>query len=285
MKSIDVYRCPDDGDLTLKDPTQTWEGVAISYAVNANLRYDSPTAQPMAIGVFGDSFSWTPLDKPLVITRPASTGLAQEVVVKLTDPGCETLAAGSGGVASALSQDEARRELVRRKIKYDEEEFVGRARVGNREVVKLFLAAGMNVDARNKRGLTPLMAAAGPWPGHADVLCVLLGADADVNARDPEGQTALIHSAGMVNSRIMELLLDKGADVNAQANNGWTALMTAARSGQANTVKVLLDAGADVRLKNNEGKTALSVAFRQEGNTVVSLLEKAAKAAAAAPRR
>jgi hypothetical protein len=239
----------------------------------------------MAVGVFGDSFNWTPLDKPLVITRPPSTGLAQEVVVvKLSDPDCGTLTAGAGGAAT-LDQKEARRELERRKVKFDEEEFVERARFGNREVVKLFLAAGMDADARNRRGQTALMTAAGPWPGYADVLCVLLGAGADVNARDFEEQTALIYSAGMVNSRIMELLLSKGADVNAQTNKGWTALMMAARSGQANTVKVLLDAGADVHLKNDEGKTALAVAFRQEGNQVVPLLEKALKASGVRPPR
>jgi ankyrin repeat protein len=134
----------------------------------------------------------------------------------------------------------------------------------------------MNADAGNKRGQTALMAAAGPWQGYVDLLCILRDAGADVNARDVEGQTALINSAGIANSRVMELLLSNGADVNAQNNRGWTALMVAAQAGQANTVKVLLGAGANVNLKNNEGKTALQVAFKHEGNEVASLLEKAA---------
>jgi hypothetical protein len=229
----------------------------------------------IAIGIFNDSFNWTPLAKPVVVARGGSVD-PQQATVKLSDYDCATLPTTSGAVGQALTQEEARLELLKRKLKYTEEEFVERARLGNRDAVKLFLAAGMNADAGNKRGQTALMAAAGPWPGYPDVLCVLIAAGADVNARDLDGQTALINSAGMVNSRVMELLLSNGADVNAQNNRGWTALMVAAQAGQANTVKVLLGAGANVNLKNNEGKTALQVAFKHEGNEVASLLEKAA---------
>lgn len=231
-------------------------------------------AWEIAVGMFGDSFNWTPLDKSVVISRVGSVEPAQ-ATVKLTDPDCATVPATSGAGAT-LTEEEARRELEKRKLKYTEDEFVERARMGNRDAVKLFLAAGMNADARNKGGQTALIAAAGPWSGYADVLCILIHAGADVNARDLDGRTALFNSANMVNSYIMELLLEKGADVNAQTMNGWTPLMIAAQSGQANTVKVLLDAGANVQLKNAEGKTALLVAFRHEGNQVVSLLERAA---------
>jgi hypothetical protein len=228
----------------------------------------------IAIGIFSDSFNWTPLAKPIVVERGGAVD-PQQATVKLADSNCAPLPTASGAAVQTLTQEEARLELLKRKLKFTEDEFVERARMGNRDVVKLFLAAGMNVNAGNKRGQTALMAAAGPWSGHVDVLCVLIAAGADVNARDLDGQTALINSAGMVNSRVMELLLSNGADVNAQNNRGWTALMMASQSGQANTVKVLLDAGANVNLKNNEGKTALQVAFRHEGNEVASLLEKA----------
>jgi hypothetical protein len=227
----------------------------------------------IAVGVFGDSFNWTPLDRQVVIPRGGSGEPTLEATVKLSNSDCTTLPTASG---ASLTVEEARREIERRKLPYTEEEFVERAHMGNKTVVKLFLDAGMAVDARDKRGQTALITAAGPWPGYADVICLLIGAGADVNAKDFDGKTALFNSAGMVNSRIMELLLKKGADVNAQTANGWTPLMIAAQAGQANTVKVLLDAGADVTLKNNQGKTALSVAFRHEGNEVVSLLEKAA---------
>ncbi|HUQ33232.1 MAG TPA: ankyrin repeat domain-containing protein [Pyrinomonadaceae bacterium] len=229
----------------------------------------------IAVSIFNDSFNWTPLAGPIVIARGGSVEI-QQVTVKLSDFDCATLPTASDAAGRTITQEEARLELAKRKLKLTEDEFVERARMGNREVVKLFLAAGMNVNAGNKRGQTALIAAAGPWSGHLDVLCALISAGADVNARDMEGQTALLNSASMVNSRVMETLLNNGADVNVQNNRGWTALMFASQSGQANTVKVLLGAGANVSLKNNEGKTALQVAFRHEGNEVASLLEKAA---------
>ncbi|HKQ52419.1 MAG TPA: ankyrin repeat domain-containing protein [Pyrinomonadaceae bacterium] len=228
----------------------------------------------LAVTVFGDSFSWSPLDAPVSLPRGAS----EEPVplsVKLSDHDCKTYAASPGETAT---REEARRELKKRGVRFSKEEFVERARRGNARAVRLFLAAGIYVDTRDRHGQTPLIASSGPWSGQTDVICALLAAGANVNARDFEGRTALFNAAGIVNAHVMQMLLDAGADVNAQTNNGWTPLMLAAQSGQANTVRLLLDAGADVNLRNAEGKTALAVAFRGEGNQVVTLLEKANRA-------
>lgn len=233
-----------------------------------------PGTWELAATVFGESFSWSPLDAP--VTLPGASSEPVRLSVRLSEQDCKTYAASPG--ETATTQEEARRELENRGVPYIEEEFIERARRGNLNVVRLFLAAGMNVDARNRNGQTALIASSGPWPGHADVICTLLGAGAAVNARDFEGMTALVNTSSMVNAHIMRLLLDAGADVNAQTDNGWTPLMLAAQSGQANTVRLLLDAGADVNFKNAEGKTALAVAFRGEGNQVVPLLLQANRA-------
>ncbi len=224
----------------------------------------------LAATVFGDSYSWSPLDSPLVISPESPKILLAQV--KLSGSDCKTSAEAR---PEAAAQQETLRELEKRGVAFTAEEFIERARRGNAHVVRLFLAAGMNVDARDGSGQTALMAASGPWPGHADVICMLLAAGAAVNARDFEGKTALVNASSMVNAHIMRMLLDGGADVNVQTDNGWTPLMLAAQSGQANTVRVLLEAGADVNFKNAEGKTALAVAFRGEGNQVVPLLLKA----------
>jgi len=234
----------------------------------------------LAVAVFGDSFSWSPLDAPVAVAEGAKEPLTASV--RLTDADCKTNDAARG---AGLTPEEARRELEKRNIPYTEEEFIERARRGNAAAVRLFLAAGMNVDARDGNGRTALMAATGPWPSGADVICVLLGAGAAVNARDFEGKTALVNASSFVNAHPMKMLLDAGADPNVQTDNGWTPLMLAAQSGQANTVRVLLDAGANVLFRNGEGKTALSVAFRKEGNEVVSILEKAAAEKSPAKQR
>ncbi len=246
---IENARRKDESSIVVALPPGTWE---------------------LAVTVFGDSYSWSPLDAPL--TLPGAAGETVRASVKLSEHDCQAYAPNPG---AAPAQEEARRELEKQKVPFTEEEFIERARRGNAAVVRLFLAAGMNVDARDSNGQTALMAASGPWPGHADIICKLLAAGAAVNARDFDGKTALVNASSMVNAHIMRMLLDGGANPNVETNNGWTPLMLAAQSGQANTVRVLLDAGADVNFKNAEGKTALTVAFRKEGNQVVSLLEKA----------
>lgn len=232
-----------------------------------------PGTWELAATVFGDSYSWSPLDAPIAL--PGAAGETVRVSVKLADHDCKTYAANAG---AAPTPEEARRELEKRNVPFTEEEFIERARRGNAAVVRLFLAAGMNVDARGRSGQTALMAASGPWPGHADIICTLLAAGAAVNARDFEGKTALVNASSIVNAQVMRMLLDAGANPNVETDNGWTPLMLAAQAGQANTVRVLLDAGADVNFMNAEGKTALAVAFRAGGNQVVPLLEKAARA-------
>ena len=56
---------------------------------------------------------------------------------------------------------------------------------GNIEAVKQHLAAGTDVNAKNKSGTTPLHHAANN--GHMEVVELLIAADADMNAKDNYG--------------------------------------------------------------------------------------------------
>ena len=112
-----------------------------------------------------------------------------------------------------------------------------------------------DVHARNFKGETALMYAAGS--GTAENMKLLLDAGADVTARDKDGKTALmIAAAGFGTVEKLKVLLDAGADVKSMNVNGLTALMWAAGSGTAENVKVLLDSGADGSVKDSKGKTA-----------------------------
>ena len=66
--------------------------------------------------------------------------------------------------------------------------------VGDLEIVKLLIANGANVNQKNVRGATALMAAA--IDGTASVVRYLLEQGADVNARDKDGTTALMCAEG-----------------------------------------------------------------------------------------
>ena len=58
---------------------------------------------------------------------------------------------------------------------------------GNIEAVKQHLAAGTDVNAKNKIGSTPLNYAA--LKGHEEIVELLIAEGADVNARDKDGKT------------------------------------------------------------------------------------------------
>ena len=85
---------------------------------------------------------------------------------------------------------------------------------GDIETVKQHLAAGVDVNAKNKVGGTPLHYAA--LEGRKEIVELLIAKGADVNATDGDGDTAL-HLAGSTtaSTEIAELLISKGADVNA----------------------------------------------------------------------
>src|SRR5436309_1476687 len=64
------------------------------------------------------------------------------------------------------------------------------ARAGNLSVISQLLSTGIDVDARDALGGTPLLDAA--WSGNAGVITLLLSHGADVNATHREaGSTAL----------------------------------------------------------------------------------------------
>jgi len=63
------------------------------------------------------------------------------------------------------------------------------ARVGHIEVVKKHLAAGVDVNAKDEGGVTPLQHAA--YWGHKEIAELLIAKGTDVNAKDDGGRTPL----------------------------------------------------------------------------------------------
>ena len=63
---------------------------------------------------------------------------------------------------------------------------------GNIEAVKKHLAAGTDVDAKNEKGMSPLIQAA--WGGHKEITELLIAKGADVNAKDDDGDTPLLYA-------------------------------------------------------------------------------------------
>ncbi|HYL38342.1 MAG TPA: ankyrin repeat domain-containing protein, partial [Bryobacteraceae bacterium] len=115
------------------------------------------------------------------------------------------------------------------------------AAFGSPEAMRMLLAAGADVDARNAFDATALL-----WAARDPVkVALLLARDANVNAQSKQGRTPLIVAAAS-SSESVRLLLAKGADVKAHDGAGITALMNAALAGDLDSVRWLVDKGADV---------------------------------------
>lgn len=98
--------------------------------------------------------------------------------------------------------------------------------------VKALLTRGANVNQTVKQsGETPLITACKDW-AHSYIVAPLLAAGADVNARDKNGRTALHFAVDpLLNIPLVDLLLEKGANPALADAGGLTPISKARRLG------------------------------------------------------
>lgn len=127
------------------------------------------------------------------------------------------------------------------------------------EILNLFLAHGVNPNARNRKGQTLLIQAA--ETGNRAVIEALLATGAEIDAQDNAGNTALMSARAeeyQQLSQLYRLLLDRGAKIDARDRNGATRLIQTARGIlPAKAMKILLENGADPNLRDHQGNTAM----------------------------
>ena len=102
----------------------------------------------------------------------------------------------------------------------------------NPDMIKVLLEAGLNLNARDKYGYTPLLRAA--WGNkNPDVIKTLLAAGADLKAKTKNGSTPL-HLAAQNNENpdMIEALLAAGAKLEARDEFGSTPLHRCGRGEQ-----------------------------------------------------
>jgi uncharacterized protein len=179
------------------------------------------------------------------------------------------------------------------------------------EVLRL-LRACADINARDGRGRTPVMAAT--HANRIDTVQALIQAGADIQLQDNLkdnpflyagaeglleilrltidagantritnrfGGTALIPAAEHAHVEVIrELLTRTDVDVNHVNNLGWTALLEAIILGNGDqrhvqTVQLLVTAGANVNLPDGNGVTPLAHARRRGFQAIVDILQKA----------
>ncbi|HZT44198.1 MAG TPA: ankyrin repeat domain-containing protein [Chthonomonadaceae bacterium] len=163
--------------------------------------------------------------------------------------------------------------------------------------IRLLLAQGADVNARDISGETPLVGAA--YTGNRALVQLLLDHGADIQIQDASGGTALtgaissgnpdlvqmlrlhgakfrqvdlVTAARTGNPRIVRMLLSRNADVNVKTPDGVTPLMAAVDAQNPEIVRLLLAQGADVNARDTQGETVLIRAVQNTRADIVALL-------------
>lgn len=149
--------------------------------------------------------------------------------------------------------------------------------IDNEAKVRLLIAKGANVNLKQVEGRTPLYQAASLGNGAA-IVRQLLAAGADSNVAMINGRTPLMAAAGRGDVDVMQILVAAGAKIDTKNGAGETALVLASGDGNPAAVKLLLDRGADARVRTKRNETALgSAATAGNAETVKLLLDRGAE--------
>jgi hypothetical protein len=188
---------------------------------------------------------------------------------------------------------------------FEERAFINYINLDKKEMVDLYITAGMDPNARNKLGWSALTFAVynnnihivnkllkkgadinaqsdngwtaltiAVYNGNAQMLHLLIEKGADVNIKSSDGSTVLMRAIWGKHNAMVPILLWKGAEVNAKNRKGWTALMYASYTGDSSIVNLLLEKGADINTKNKDGKTAFLIAKEKGQTNIVKLLKQ-----------
>lgn len=130
------------------------------------------------------------------------------------------------------------------------------AEVGDITAIKQFLKEGADINGRDTRGRTPVMAAT--HSNQVAVVKALVLAGADINLRDHQLDNPFLYAGAEGLMDILRLAIEAKADTKLTNRFGGTALIPAAERGHVDIVKELLTrTNVDVNHVKNLGWTAL----------------------------
>lgn len=123
--------------------------------------------------------------------------------------------------------------------------------VDDSETVRQQLEKGVNVNAKNDTGQTPLHVTQ-----NKSIARMLILKGADVNAVDDVGMTPMFNKE----ADLLKILIDAGADISQRSNKGNTLLIWYSYSGYLEGIQYLVSLGSPVNAKNIDGQTAYDIA-------------------------
>jgi cytohesin len=120
---------------------------------------------------------------------------------------------------------------------------VGAVREGDLQTTRQLLASGMDVDAAEPDGTTPLLWAV--YNASAELVDLLLNAGANPDTPNTLDISPLLQASRNGDARMIQALLNHGAQPASASLATEPPLLAAARSGNTEAVRLLLAAGAD----------------------------------------
>ncbi|KAG2495182.1 hypothetical protein HYH03_006788 [Edaphochlamys debaryana] len=156
------------------------------------------------------------------------------------------------------------------------------ARGGHVDLCRTLMLAGVQEDAVDVDGRTPLALAAASGHGPAVQALLLLSGGAVKDLADKGGRTALALAAEKGSAEAVKALLAAGAKLDLADVDGYTPLHLAARQGNTEAALVLLAAGATPSAPAKDGSTPLSLARANCHTEVVWLLRQQQQSAGGA---
>ena len=136
------------------------------------------------------------------------------------------------------------------------------------EIAQLLLNHGVDLNARNSNGETPLHRAV--LRGRHKVARFLISKGADIYAKDKDGST-VFHSVSDLQTA--QSLLRLGLDINVRDHSGKTLFHDVARRGLTDIVLFFLDK-VDLADQDKKGNTALHFAVMNDHVEVAQILLK-----------
>eukprot|EP01119_Soliformovum_irregulare_P015120 TRINITY_DN4210_c0_g1_i3.p1 TRINITY_DN4210_c0_g1~~TRINITY_DN4210_c0_g1_i3.p1 ORF type:complete len:1120 (+),score=266.32 TRINITY_DN4210_c0_g1_i3:3-3362(+) len=128
--------------------------------------------------------------------------------------------------------------------------------------LEAILSKGVNIDAADVNGITPLMMSIMTTTNCELMVNILLDHGADVNLTNIHGMTALHLASVYAPQIISKLVTAHGADVNARNCQGRTPLHYAMKVNNQDAIAALLDLNADVNAQDMAGVTPIMDVMR-----------------------
>jgi tetratricopeptide (TPR) repeat protein len=175
--------------------------------------------------------------------------------------------ASTSAGANSNTAEKAKQELFDKGIHMSAYTFGQQVVRGNLENMKLFIAAGHDVNEKDKDGASGLS-----YANQIEMVRFLLDQGANVENVDPTGRTRLWYAVDNNDIEIAQLLIENGANPNVVSSDFIYPLMRAAAAGNMEMVTLLLDSGAYTDIKDDRNRTPGFFASQAGRNDILKLL-------------